>query len=221
MRFVVKNPMKLLLTFFLIIIALYTYAQTAKDSLFVFVGEKIEVKSFNVPAVIDSTSSPGNKIYRINMDEGFKAKYRVIKEVYNHYTKDTINFEAFDHYGTPGFANYKYVMLFLKKNHDKWYHEKYQYFNVYKTLDGKWASPGNPYRFEYENKQTLKAIPIKFKEPVAFDITNLKKEVVNNQYPAPFFKIYGNKAVAVLGQHADALFEIKKNGVLKYRGYFN
>src|SRR5688572_5983356 len=90
-----------------------------KNTLFVFVGEKVSVDE--VPP--DSNS----------MDAQFKAKYVILKRIYGMFVKDTIEFEVYDHYGRPGFSHYKNSLLFVSEYEGKFYHEKYQFFDVYPT----------------------------------------------------------------------------------------
>ncbi len=65
-----------------------------KKALLVFVGEKIKVDKFK----------PEMAKGQIPFDEAFKAKYRVIQQVYGNYKTDTIDFEAYDHMGVPPFS---------------------------------------------------------------------------------------------------------------------
>ena len=111
---------------FLLSASIPSVAQTKKDSLYVFVGEKIYVTEF-CPEV-DSNI--------ILMDYSFKAKYKVIQNVYGSYDNDTIEFEAYDHHGIPAFSKFRYVLLYVSKYHGKLYHEKYQFADVYKTKNG-------------------------------------------------------------------------------------
>lgn len=179
------------------------------DKLFVFVGEKISVE-FQPP-----------KDGEIPFDGAFKAKYKVIQNVYNDLGKDTVEFEAFDHYGFPGFAKHQTALIFLSEYKGKLYHEKYQYFDVNQTKDGKWASCGDPYRFDDYHRKKIDPAVLEFNEPVTFDLDKLDPERVKELvYPEPFFKIEGNKAVCKMGAFVEDLFYVKKNGVLKARGLF-
>src|SRR5687767_1919027 len=63
------------------------YGVADNNPLFVFVGEKIHVEP--LPS------------QRGSMDKAFKAKYAVLNKVYGHFPSDTIEFVAYDHYGTP------------------------------------------------------------------------------------------------------------------------
>ncbi len=177
---------------------------------YVFVGEKIEVKEFQ----------PETEKNVILMDSAFKAKYRVIQNLYGNYNKDTIEFEVYDHYGTPPFSQYNNVLLFVSEYNGKLYHEKYQYFDVYKTKDGRWASCGDPYRFDEYHRKEFKSATLEFDAPLLFDLTEFNPKYIKAVFKEPYFKINGNKAECSMGAYVDELFTIKKEGVLKARGLF-
>lgn len=73
-----------------------------KNTLFLFVGEKITVEEF---AMSENA-----------VDRGFKAKYRILQGVYGDYPNPTIEFLAYDHYGWPGFSNYINSLLFVSQH---------------------------------------------------------------------------------------------------------
>jgi len=181
-----------------------------KNRLFVFIGEKIEVKAL--------PRKSGD------FDNGFRARYKVLLPVYGHYAADTIEFNAYDHYGTPPFSSYKNVMLFVSEEKGKYYHEKYQFFDVYKTKNGRWASPyaEDDYQHAYNNHTTVKPEKIEFAAEVAYPLKikdSQGKEVILS-YPRPYFKTTGDKAVAVYGNYTEDLFRLKKEGVLTARELF-
>ncbi|MGF2411472.1 hypothetical protein [Ferruginibacter sp.] len=176
-----------------------------KNTLFVFVGKKIFVEQ----APQDSNS----------MDAQFKAKYKILERIYGTFQNDTIEFEVYDHYGIPGFSHYDNVLLFVSEFKGKYYHEKYQYFDVYPTEEGKWAGV-------YHDFMGNDALPptkqISFVKDVYLPrtIINNDGELVHLKYSAPYYKIVGNSAHPLYGYSVEELFEIKKNGVLKWRGLF-
>lgn len=188
--------------------------QDKNNKLFVFVGEKIEVVPFE----------PETEEGEVLMDASFKAKYRVIQKIYGKYDKDIIEFEVYDHYGIPPFSKYKDVLLFVSEYEGKLYHEKYQFFDVYKTKDGRWASCGDPYRFDDYHRKNIKAINLEFEESLIFNLDEYKKDYrpdfVKEFFKSPYFKITGNKAECIKGVFVEDLFRIKKEGVLKARGLF-
>jgi hypothetical protein len=65
---------------------------------------------------------------RLVMDYAFNAEYEVLQNVYNEVGSDTVAFEAYDHYGRPGFEKYEYVLLYLSKySSGTFYQQKYQF----------------------------------------------------------------------------------------------
>ena len=167
------------------------FGQRRADSLFVFVGEKIKVNKFE-PKVAGG---------QILFDEAFKAEYRVVQRVYGNYQKDTIDFNAYDHMGTPAFSKFDNVLLFVSNHNGKWYHEKYQYFDVYRTKEGKWASCGDPYKFDDYHRKSLKALRLNFTEPVSFDVGSLDVKQIKKLYPEPYFIIKNSRAFCLMGTY--------------------
>lgn len=179
-----------------------------QNHLIAFVGEKIEVKE--IPY------EPGD------FDAGFIAKYKVLQMVYGNYTKDTIEFEASDHYGTPPFSEYKNVLLFVVEDEGKYYHEKYMYNDVYITRSGKWAGSyaGGDYGHEFNYNTTVKPQKINFLEEVSYNIEGRTKEEAEIIFPKPYYKISRDKAIAVYGNYIEELFRLKKEGFLTARKLF-
>jgi len=181
-----------------------------KNTLFVFVGEKL-----------DFTELPYEKG---SMDGSFKAKYKILQRVYGNYPSDTIEFVAYDHYGIPAFSKYKNVLLFVSEYKGKYYHEKYQYNDVYKTKDGRWAGSYAEYDYghSYNKNTTVKPEKIEFAEEVSYPtkIKDSDGKEIELSYPEPYFKIAGDKAIAVYGNYIEDLFKLKKEGVLTARELF-
>ena len=157
----------------------------AKRGLIVFVGKKLRVTE--QPAEEDS------------MDGKFEGRFRVLQRVFGRYDKPEITFTAYDHYGQPGFARYDTVLLFVARYKGKLYHEKYQFFPVYRTADGRWAGCGDPDRWEgHFHRGKLKAVPIRF-----------AADVVDNETGRPCTE----------GNYVEDLLLMNKEGVLKARGW--
>lgn len=177
-----------------------------KSDLYVFVGEKIDVTEV-VP--------PNGEIW---FDSAFDAKYRILETVSGEFDGDVIEFRAFDHYGFPPFATQKNALLFVSKYKGKLYHEKYQYYHVYQTIDGRWAACGDPYLgMDYHRKPFL-AKDLVFPKPVVFERHNLNNEQFKSIYFEPFFETNGRNAVCKMGAYVNELFQIKRDGILKARG---
>jgi hypothetical protein len=180
------------------------------NKLFVFVGEKISVEQMR--------NSPGA------FDNGFIAKYLIIKKVFGQFSQDTIEFTAYDHYGIPAFSKFKNVLLFVSADSGFYYQQKYMYNDVYITKDRKWAGTyaEEDYGHEYNKKTKVKPVIIDFAMEVSYPTKVMKpdSEVVTFNYPKPYFKTIGDKAIAVYGNYVDELFILKRDGYLTAREIF-
>jgi hypothetical protein len=188
-----------------------TCALEKRNTLFAFVGEKIDVQRL-----------PNEKE---SMDYGFTARYRVLMPVYGFYTGDIISFTVYDHYGWPAFAAYQHALLFLSEDHGKYYHEKYQFFDVYPTKNGRWASSYKPgdYGHAYNRNTPIKPERIDFVAPVKYPLYIKTRDgsVDTLSYPAPYYQTQGDSAIAVYGNYIEDLFALKKSSVLAARGLFD
>ena len=180
---------------------------TLPSNVYVFVGQKLKVDYEPEPYYCDV----------ITMDSRFNAEYKILEQELGHYGKDTIGFTVFDHYGKPAFSKYETVLLFVSEYCEKLYHEKYQYFDLYKTADGKWASPGDPYKYDGYHRKNLVAQNIRFADTVYFDVSKLSEAAIKKQYPAPYYRIEGQKAIPVMGSYIEDLITVKRDGVLTAR----
>ena len=178
------------------------------NKLFVFVGQKISVD--NLPHEENS------------MDASFKAKYIVLQKVFGDFARDTIEFVAYDHLiidTIPEFSTFDNVLLFVSADSGTYFHQKHMYNDVYLTKSGKWAGTyaDDDYGHEYNNKTKIKPIKIDFANEVSYPATFNKE---NSKYPKPYFKIVGNKAIAMYGNYVDELFILKRDGYLTAREIF-
>ncbi|HEX2628456.1 MAG TPA: hypothetical protein VHM26_05585 [Chitinophagaceae bacterium] len=219
--------MRVLIVALSILSSFTLFAQNNKDSLVVFVGEKIDVRK--IPdddriAKKDTIIKGEDTLIGISlfMDSEFKATYKILKLLNGHYTADTISFYAYDHYGWPAFSKYNTVLLFVYPYPDKNIHEKYQFYPLYKTKDERWAGvyAAGDFQNTYLNKSiTVQPEKIEFDSKLSFDLTKVTDEMKEYFYPAPFFIIKNNKATPVYGNYVEDLFRIKQQGILRNRGY--
>ena len=149
-----------------------------ENTLFAFVGEKIELK--------DLPSEGGD------FDNAYLATYRILQRVYGYFKSDTISFRVYSHKGFPMFAQFPYVLLYVSKGKSYYYHEKYQFNQVYQTKDGRWAGYSNDYNNQIDQDSVIKPQKIQFRDA----------------------------SLADSGNYVEDLFRLKKNGVLGYRGLF-
>ncbi|WP_285009279.1 hypothetical protein [Pedobacter faecalis] len=187
----------------------------SKDAkLFVVIAEKISLNQKE-----EYICSESGKPYQASWDQMFEAKYKVLKSIYGGYAKDTINFTVYDH-GTsaPAFSEHRYVMLFVSEHCGRLFHEKYQYFDVYPTADGRWARAGDPYRFDRHSPRVIQARKIEFKPGFSIDIRQRYAHEIPKEYPKEYFRVTRNKAYPQVGVYVEELLQIKKDGTLKARG---
>lgn len=177
------------------------------SNVYVFIGEKVQVSDEEQPYYCNFYS----------MDMTYQAEYKILNNVVGKFPKDTIKFTVYDHYGTPAFSNYKNVLLFVSEYCGRLLHEKYQFFDLYKTVDGKWASPGDPYKYDNYHRKNLTATKMQFPDTVRFDISKLKQATIQELYPSPFYTIEGQYAIPIMGSYVEDLIAVKRNGVLKAR----
>lgn len=179
---------------------------TVPSNYYVFIGERISVKGVNHPKYCNVFPRDGK----------FEAVYKIIKNINGEFKQDTIRFIAYDHYYTAKFSKSKYALLFVGEYCGELIHSKYQYFDVYPTKDGRWASPGNPYRFDDNFKsRSIKAVQVAFDNDLSFDTNSL---FFRNSYTetTPYFTIEGTKATPVMGTYIDDLVKLKQEADLKY-----
>jgi hypothetical protein len=186
------------------------YGITDTTRLFAFVGEKISVEP--LPSKQNS------------FDNGFKAKYVILKKVYGSFSEDTIEFVTYDHYGTPAFSKFKNPLLFVSADSGTYYHQKYMYNDVYKTKDGRWAGtyPSDDYEHAYNKQTKIKPSKIEFAKKVSFPTKPVDGEgrQLEFSFPKPYFKTVGDSAFAVYGNYVEDLVTLKKEGILTARGLF-
>ena len=175
----------------------------------IFVGRKRDVQRIQPEVPVGS----------ILMDEVFRARYQVLQVLCGDLAAPEVEFEVADHYGRPAFEAYPTVLLFLSREGKEWYHEKYQYFDVYESTEGGWASCGDPYRFG-DAMGRITARPVSFKEELSFPIGDLTEEQIRTRYPPAFYARQGDRVVCRAGSPVTDLVAVKREGFLKARGLF-
>jgi hypothetical protein len=112
----------------------------------------------------------------------------------------------------------------VTESEGKFYHQKYMYNDVYKTIDGRWAGTYADEDFDhaYNKHTTIKPIKIEFAKPVYYrtKIKNNEGKEIQLSYPEPYFKTMGDTAIALFGNYVGDLFKLKKDGYLTARELF-
>ncbi len=214
----------LFLVFIFQILSININAQTKGDSLIVFVGELINVEY--VPATKDIRTEIRNgdtiEVEIPEFNSKYKSKFKVIKLINGFYNQDTIDFFSYVHSEYPGYIKYKHSLLFISQYGEELVQQKYTYFPVYKTKNGRWASDYSysDYRHPFRNEFTVHPENIEFEKELSFDISKMRKTDIEQRYPKEYYDIKDGKAIAKFGNYIEELFELKKQGYLKARGFF-
>lgn len=178
-----------------------------KPKLYAVIAQKTSLKRQ------PSETCPGTVI----LDSKFEAEYKILESVYGGYTSETIKFTVWDHYGTPAFADYPTVLLLIGDHCGKLVHVKYQFANLYKTSDGRWATPYQAWDYEKSGNTSIQPEIIDFANPVEFDLSDASDEWISNMYPEPYYSIRDGKAIAIYGNYVSDILELKKQ--LIFRNY--
>jgi hypothetical protein len=149
----------------------------------------------------------------------YKAKYKILKNVYGDLKMDTIEFKAYDHFGTPDFSRYKYVLLYIAKHGGEFYQFRHEYSALYKTKDNRWAGTYSPDYFypnnPYAQNTKIKPEIINFEPEVVIDIKNYSNDEKKKWFPEPYFRIKKDKAIAIYGNYIEDLVQLEKDWILK------
>ncbi|WP_131701449.1 hypothetical protein [Chryseobacterium sp. FH2] len=196
-------------------------------NLYAFIGEKISVEEFNPninnevkEKVIDEETKDSVTVVRRNfvMDRAFRCKYKVIKNIFNNLPNDTVEFLAYDHYGKPYFSERDSVILYISKskNDDHYFHQKYQYDEVFRDEAGNYFSYlkfRNKENVEYTAKN-IKGFKTNFRNE-KFNLKNLNTNVRKIYYPRGFYKIKNNFATPIKGIYLDELINYRLQTTFK------
>ena len=202
-----------------------------------FVGRKVFVRKDERPSVITETDENGEDTVYIIMDSRYKARYEILDLVTGDYAGETIDFHAYDHYGTPRFSKSGNILIFIHDGPDSRVHSKYNYYEVHRTTDGDWAACGDDYYSHDPDDKANNAPlePIPFLEPVTLNIpsimhkitdyfeegevvTDTERAEVQSEIDAdneklmdilstPIWKREGDTATCLLGGRVDDLYE--------------
>ena len=176
-----------------ILFSMNSSSQNRSDRLFVFVGSMI-------PSYPTSKKSKGY----------VRLKYKILEKTYGNYENDTIDFFAYYDADNLKFSRYKNCLLFLLKDGSTFYKMADPVYNVYRTLDGRWASGAIPWNYEPGIQTSIKPRRLQFKDSTNIDLTGLSQEEIDHWYPAKYYERKGSVAIPVFGSYTDELFEISK-----------
>jgi len=182
------------------------------DDLLVFVGEKESVVQFE-------PQLPPNVIL---LDGAFKARFRVLEVLHGRYDGERIEFEAYDHYARPGFANVPHSLLFLARDGQGYVQVKYQFYPVFRTATGEWAGCAPFLRGDREERRGVApARTLAFGADAFIPLdTDWPAFYASKRFRRADYRIEGNRAYCLRGTPVRELFEAKKRGALRQDGWF-
>ncbi|WP_298119415.1 hypothetical protein [Flavobacterium sp.] len=163
-----------------------------KPELYIFIGKKIDV----------SYASQPNYCNLISMDSKFKSKYKILKSFTNNFNSDTIEFVSYDHFSKVKYDEFENVLLFVGKYCDSLIHKKYQYQPVYKTKNGKWASPIFEEYDSTKRKCEKEPHKVKMAEPIIISRYNSHGKL-EDIYKKPYYKIKKGKVYMLYGYYPE------------------
>jgi hypothetical protein len=173
-------------------------SQVNKDSLYVFIGEKIETTSFH----------PKFEGVDVIGYIGTRARYKIVQNLFGNFRKDTIEFVTYMHQGAPAFLPFKTVLLFVSNYNGQLIYEKGSFFDLYKTIDGRWASP----KFESPDNpnhwKNVETHNLRFADSLWYEITYHDKRFTPPIFPEPI-RNEPNKTITVKGGYVEDLLKAK------------
>ncbi len=187
--------------------------------LLAFVGEKIATSSLDEESLAEAAEAA--------IDEGgtlshysIRARYKIIDLLHGHFDGATIDFEAFDHFGTFEFVHHPLVILYLLDRDGRLVHADYQYDPVYPTSDGRFAFCGDPYSVLEDEGLKIDRRPLtelNFDAPVVLKIDNedLKRKYGENYFSEPAFIVDGDEAICRMGVDAAEIFRVQNETIFK------
>ena len=160
---------------------------------FIFIGKKITVVSDSDPKHCGKES--------IHLKS--KAKYNVIKNLSSTKVSDTIEFFSYKHFPMVSYDEYENVMLYVAKYCGKLFFQN-QYHPVYKTKNGKWATPVVK-DFDTSLKiSSKKPRKLKMAEPIIVPRW-FSKTKLEETYPKPYFEVKDGKVYMLYGYYPEDL----------------
>lgn len=186
--------------------------------LYVFIGK--EIKTWESPSSHCNVGA---------IDFRSIAKYKVVKNIYGGFNKDTIQFTSYIHSSPKRqshipfkthFSDYEYCVFYVLQYEDELIKIKYLFDDVYMTKEGKWASPIKPKGlFHTISLDLIKPTKINFNPPIEFTYDVKFEKSIKEKFPETYTKISDGKISVDYGYYIEDLFEIRKKDRLKEYDY--
>jgi len=187
--------------------------------LYVFIGKKIK-----------TWKSPSSYCNIGHLSSRLISKYVVVKNIYGDFKKDTIQFTTYPPHSPALGQNYRpfktlsidyeYCLLYVLEYNGELLQTRYVFDDVYKTKDGKWASPLKPKGLRNSiPPDSLRLKKIDFVEPIEFAYDERLEKQIKENFSEDHNTIENGKITVNYGFYVEDLFEIRKTGALKEYDY--
>ncbi|MCU7614061.1 hypothetical protein N0B16_06390 [Chryseobacterium sp. GMJ5] len=180
--------------------------QKKPSKIYAFVGKKIDV-SVDTTLYCDEI-----------MDIKYRAVYKIDQQLIGHYNKPIMIFDAYDHSSKYeyDFNNYVDILVFVGEFCGDLI--KDDFFPVYKTTDGRWATPVDAYMENHYKNTEIKPIPISFDKSLTYDYpTDLSEQQLEWRFPKEYYKTKNGKAYPIKGRYAEDLVKLWNERKSKYK----
>tara|TARA_B100000795_G_scaffold267136_1_gene251431 strand:- start:949 stop:1896 length:948 start_codon:yes stop_codon:yes gene_type:complete len=192
----------------------YITCEDNQPKLYIFIGKKLNI----------NYGGSDNYCDVISMSTKYNARYKIIENLYGDYQNDTMKFVAYEHGGNgkASFDEYEYVILYVAEYCGKLLKLKYLDNDVYKTKNGKWATPYKKLKYNKLDSAKIKQPEIiEFENDLIFKFGRQADSLwLKRKYPKPYYQIKGVKARAIYGYYVNDILEIMKKTILKSKGFF-
>ncbi len=192
----------------------YITCEDNQPKLYIFIGKKLNI----------NYGGSDNYCDVISMSTKYNARYKIIENLYGDYQNDTMKFVAYEHGGNgkASFDEYEYVILYVAEYCGKLLKLKYLDNAVYKTKNGKWATPYKKLKYNKLDSAKIKQPEIiEFENDLIFKFGRQADSLwLKRKYPKPYYQIKGVKARAIYGYYVNDILEIMKKTILKSKGFF-
>lgn len=202
----------------------------ADEELLVFVGALVDIREAPDPCKLDEGedtlenaenegdvgATPLRNLDCIRLDTVFHATYDVLEVLAGSTEHGRISFSVADHYGYPGFAEFKHSLLFVGTSEEEPWLHKYQGYAVLQTVEGRWASCGNPYD-DRVGDDPRHLVPLSFANPLAI-VGELSVHGLVRRFDERYVAVDGDRVECREGVYLEDLYKMVKDGVLSARG---
>jgi hypothetical protein len=208
-----------MLTAFLVIPGCARADEPDAKEVAVFVGEVVSIKEVHseCPAEPSPQKAPPDTLC-IQFDAGYEARYRVLDVLAGRLLpSEEVTFDIADHYGFPAFADFQHALLFVDDEPQGRWLEKYQGYAVHRTVDGSWASCGDPYDERFgDAPRNLKKISFANELGIVGEFTDAA--IGKRFFDMKYLSISNGRIRCHTGVALSDLYEMVRTGVLAARG---